>query len=112
MFGVYFGFCPRLQIKGLGFCESVETFHKCGYTIGMKTAISIPDSIFSAAERFARRLHKSRSQLFTEALAEYLLRHSPDEVTKAMNRTLDDIGEEHNEFVNKASSMILEQNEW
>ncbi|HPS77196.1 MAG TPA: hypothetical protein PLS53_03470 [Thermoanaerobaculaceae bacterium] len=52
----------------------------------MKAAISIPDSIFREAERFARESRKSRSQLFSEAVAEYLARHTPDAVTEAMNR--------------------------
>lgn len=34
----------------------------------MKTAISIPDPIFEAAEKLAQRLHKSRSQLYSEAV--------------------------------------------
>ena len=33
------------------------------YTNGMKTAISLPDAVFLAAERQARRARKSRSQL-------------------------------------------------
>ena len=63
-----------------------------GYTPGMKTAVSLPDQVFQAAERHAKRAHKSRSQLYAEALAEYLTRHSPDEVTEAMNRVLEDLG--------------------
>jgi hypothetical protein len=31
----------------------------------MKTAISIPDAIFAEAERLARRLEKSRSELYS-----------------------------------------------
>src|SRR5262245_42454497 len=57
-----------------------------GYTGGMKTAISIPDPIFREAERLARRLKKSRSQLYAEAMADYLRRHDPDAVTEALNR--------------------------
>jgi metal-responsive CopG/Arc/MetJ family transcriptional regulator len=34
----------------------------------MKTAISIPDSLFQSAEALARRLRMSRSQLYAEAL--------------------------------------------
>ena len=34
----------------------------------MKTAISIPDPIFEAAEKLARRLGISRSQLYTKAV--------------------------------------------
>ena len=46
----------------------------------MKTAVSIPDAIFERAELFARRAKRSRSQLFSDALAEYLARHSGDEI--------------------------------
>jgi predicted transcriptional regulator len=36
----------------------------------MKTAISIPDEIFEAAERLAKRLKRSRSEIYSRALAE------------------------------------------
>jgi len=39
---------------------------------GMKVAISLPDPLFRAAETLARKLRKSRSQLYAEALAEYV----------------------------------------
>src|SRR2546426_569554 len=58
----------------------------CRYTGGMKTAVSIPDDVFEGAERLARRTKKSRSQLFSDALREYVARHAPEEVTDAMNR--------------------------
>jgi hypothetical protein len=51
----------------------------------MKTAISIPDDVFESAERLARRTKRSRSRLFSDALKEYLARHTPDKVTEAMN---------------------------
>ncbi|MFQ5548356.1 MAG: hypothetical protein ACE5FV_08700 [Woeseia sp.] len=38
----------------------------------MKTAISIPDQIFEAAERLAMRLGVSRSELYSKAVANYL----------------------------------------
>jgi len=47
----------------------------------MKTAVSIPDELFRSAERLARRTKRSRSRLFSDALKEYLIRHSPDEIT-------------------------------
>jgi len=47
----------------------------------MKTAVSIPDEVFESAERLARRTKKSRSQVFSDALREYVARHAPDEVT-------------------------------
>jgi metal-responsive CopG/Arc/MetJ family transcriptional regulator len=39
---------------------------------GMKVAISLPDPVFRAAETLARKLKKSRSQLYAEAIAEYV----------------------------------------
>ena len=83
-----------------------------GYTVGMKTAVSIPDSLFSAAERLARRTGKSRSRVFSEALREYLARHAPDELTQAMNQACADIGEKKDRFVSVAARRILERTEW
>jgi hypothetical protein len=85
-----------------------------GYTLGMKTAVSLPDQVFQAAERHAKRAHKSRSQLYAEALAEYLTRHSPDEVTEAMNRVLEEVGggQRIDPFVARAGRRILERTDW
>ena len=38
----------------------------------MKTAISIPDPIFEEAERLAKERGVSRSELYAEAVAEYV----------------------------------------
>jgi len=78
----------------------------------MKTAVSIPDEVFHKAERLAQRSKRSRSELFSAALSEYVARHAPDEVTDAMNRVHDDIGEETDAFVASASRPVLERSEW
>lgn len=78
----------------------------------MKTAVSIPDEVFKGADRLARRTKKSRSQLFSDALKEYLVRHAPDEVTEAMNRVCDEVGETKDPFVSSAAHRILRQTEW
>ena len=59
----------------------------------MKTAVSLPDRVFAEAERLARRLKKSRSQLYAEALAEYVARHDEDQVTERINAALDAVGD-------------------
>ena len=51
----------------------------------MKTAISIPDDLFRAAERAAKRLGLSRSELVQRALAAFLERNSDALVTDALN---------------------------
>lgn len=78
----------------------------------MKTAVSVPDDVFEQAERLARRTKKSRSQLFSEALREYVARHAPDEVTETMNRVWAEVDGEADEFVSSAARRILERSEW
>jgi predicted transcriptional regulator len=51
----------------------------------MKTAVSLPDPLFEAADRLARQLGKSRSQLYAEALREYLERHRDEDITRRLN---------------------------
>jgi hypothetical protein len=51
----------------------------------MKTAISIPDALFAAAERLAGQLGVSRSELYREALGAFLREHSQEGVTEALN---------------------------
>jgi len=50
----------------------------------MKTAISIPDPIFQAAEGLAHRLGISRSELYAEAIAEYMKPYENRNVTKIL----------------------------
>lgn len=92
--------------------EPIHAAETSGYTGGMKTAISLPDDVFEAAEREARRSRKSRSQLYAEALSEYLARHSPDEVTETMNRVVDDVGGTSDPFVAEVAGRILQRTEW
>jgi metal-responsive CopG/Arc/MetJ family transcriptional regulator len=78
----------------------------------MKAALSIPDDVFRGAERLARRTKKSRSRLFSDAMREYVARHSPDEVTEAMNRVCSELGNASDSFVSSAASRALERSEW
>lgn len=54
----------------------------------VKTAVSVPDDLYSRAERVAQRLGRSRSALYAEALEAYLeqVEDQPDEVTTALDR--------------------------
>lgn len=51
----------------------------------MKTAISIPDEVFEAAERAAKRLGVSRSELYSNAVKEFIERHRRENVTDKLN---------------------------
>ena len=83
-----------------------------GYTVSMKTAISLPDAVFLAAECQAKRARKSRSQLYAEALAEYLSRHAPEEVTEAMNAVVDRLEEGRDPFVHATAQTVLQRVQW
>jgi metal-responsive CopG/Arc/MetJ family transcriptional regulator len=79
----------------------------------MKTAVSLPDNVYQEAERYAKRARKSRSQLYAEALSEYLARHAPDEVTDAMNAVIDQLGEFRSDPVIAGTARrLLKQVEW
>ena len=78
----------------------------------MKVAISIPDAIFEQAEAYARRLGRTRSAVYSRALAEYLAQHVEDRVTAAMNQALDEVGEEADGFSREAARRTLERTEW
>jgi len=51
----------------------------------MKTAVSIPDNVYTSAEKLASRLGKSRSQLYAQALSNYLSTHQNEGVTTKLN---------------------------
>ena len=84
----------------------------CGYTLGMKTAISVPNDLFDGAERLARRTRRSRSRLFTDAVREYLDRHAPDKITESMDQAIMEVGEGKDEFVSSVARRRLERTEW
>ena len=85
---------------------------ECGYTLGMKTAVSIPDELFSRAEEMARKTGKSRSRLYQEALSEYLLRRDPGALTQAMDEVLADIDPQPDPWLTEAGRKALERSEW
>ncbi len=78
----------------------------------MKTAVSVPDDIFDKVEKLARRARKSRSEVFSAALREYVARHAPDEVTDAMNKVCDAVNDQNDSFVAEATRRVLDQSEW
>lgn len=80
----------------------------------MKTAVSVPNDVFNKAERLARAAGRSRSEVYSAALREYVARHDPDEVTEAVNRAIADLGDEAapDAFLQAAARQVLESSEW
>lgn len=78
----------------------------------MKTAVSLPDDLYDEAEKLAGELGKSRSQLYQEAVREYVYRHQPEAITEAMNRVCDELDSRPDPFMTEAARRILERTEW
>jgi metal-responsive CopG/Arc/MetJ family transcriptional regulator len=55
----------------------------------MKTAVSLPDEVFEAAERLARERGLTRSALYAQALEAFLQANEIDPLTEAINRVAD-----------------------
>lgn len=51
----------------------------------MKTAISIPDDVFDAADDLAAELGVSRSELYARAVEEYVAKHRQQDITRQLN---------------------------
>jgi metal-responsive CopG/Arc/MetJ family transcriptional regulator len=60
----------------------------------MKTAISLPDSLFRQAELVAKRLGLSRSELYRRALRAFLERHNDQVVTEILDEVYECDAEE------------------
>ena len=79
----------------------------------MKTAVSVPDELFAQADRLAKRSRRSRSEVYSAALREYVARHAPDEVTAGLDAVLAELGQpDATEFTGAAARRSLESSEW
>ena len=78
----------------------------------MKTAISIPDELFVAADQYAKTHGFSRSNLYAKAVAQFLEKRSTDHITKRLNK----VYANQNSKLNKAFSSMqfnsIEKEEW
>lgn len=79
----------------------------------MKTAVSVPDDLFERVDRLAKRSRRSRSEVYSAALREYVARHAPDEVTAGLDAVIADVGQpEAGSFTSKAARGAFESSEW
>jgi metal-responsive CopG/Arc/MetJ family transcriptional regulator len=78
----------------------------------MKTAISIPDSIFRAAEKLAKRLGFSRSELYAKAVSEYLQKHRNDGVTKKLDEIYSKESSQLDPGIQALQSASIDEDEW
>lgn len=84
-----------------------------GYTPTMKTALSLPDELFEAAEAVAERLSLNRSQLYARAIAEFVAKWSADEVRESYDRAYGTAeSADETRFRRSAARRTLQASEW
>ena len=83
------------------------------YTVSiMKTAISVPDAVFSRAEVFARRRKMTRSALFTVAVDEYVQKHRGEDVTRKLNQIYAKEDSSLDPVLERLQAISLPKEEW
>ena len=78
----------------------------------MKTAISLPDDLFESADELAERLGVSRSELYAEAVAEYLAKHRDEDLTARLNEVYADEASGVDPALRSAQARSLGPSEW
>jgi metal-responsive CopG/Arc/MetJ family transcriptional regulator len=74
----------------------------------MKTAVSIPNDLFEQAEALAQRTNMSRSELYADAIREFLARS--ETTTKELNDVYAEIASDP--AVTNAARQTLTRSEW
>ncbi|MGA3326311.1 MAG: hypothetical protein ABSF45_17710 [Terriglobia bacterium] len=78
----------------------------------MKTAISIPDRIFRAAERAAKRQKVSRSRFYAQAVEAYLKAQSGKRITEALNAVYATENSSLDPMMARIQSLSIGREEW
>ena len=78
----------------------------------MKTAISLPDSLFHAADSLARRTGMSRSELFRAAVTNYIDAHKHDHVREALDAVYGEQPSRLDAELMQMQAMSLPKEDW
>jgi metal-responsive CopG/Arc/MetJ family transcriptional regulator len=80
----------------------------------MKTAVSIPDEVFKAAERAAKKLGVSRSELYANAVKEFIEHHRSENVTEKLNKVYaeDESASKLDRRLEALQTRSLEKEDW
>lgn len=94
--------CP-LALPGYDHGDTVEP---------MKVAVSIPDPVFKAADELAHDLKKSRSQLYAEALTEFLGTRGADAIRERLDAVYATESSKLDPALEQVQFEILEDETW
>ena len=78
----------------------------------MKTAISIPDKLFLAADQYAKNHGVSRSNLYAKAVAQFLEQHPSDYITNQLNKVYHHQNSKLNKTLSSMQFNSIRKEEW
>ncbi len=78
----------------------------------MKTAISIPDATFKAADKLARKLGVSRSELYAKAVSAFVSQHDEEAIIKALNEVYSEDPSGLDPDLKRAQARALSKDPW
>jgi hypothetical protein len=78
----------------------------------MKTAVSLPDPLFAAAERVSRRLGISRSRLYALGVEEFVESHRRKAVKEALDEVYRSEPSEMDPVLAKMQTLPLARDDW
>ncbi len=78
----------------------------------MKTAVSLPNPLFEAADQLAKRLGMSRSELYARAIEEYLKSRRSEGITEALNRVYREEPSNLDPVIAAIQAASLPRDEW
>jgi len=78
----------------------------------MKTAISIPDELFKAAEKLARRRKVSRSELYATALEEFVSKYDRERIQQQINEVAAEVDTSLDPALRASQARLLSREQW
>jgi metal-responsive CopG/Arc/MetJ family transcriptional regulator len=78
----------------------------------MKTAVSLPDDLFTSADALARRLGMTRSGLFAAAVAEFVAKHRSSKVSERLDAVYAAEESRVDAATARAQRKVLRRSEW
>ena len=78
----------------------------------MKTAISMPDSLFEDAEQLAKQLGISRSELYATALRKFVREHDSGEILSALNAVYAEDTASVDPILSQLQASTSEEEDW
>ncbi len=78
----------------------------------MKVAVSVPDTVFQAAERVSHRMRVSRSRLYAKAVEAYVKLHSEEDITEQLNKVYAGNSSTIGPALEAASLEVLRRERW